>query len=135
MCFPGECVPQTLFHSDICSPENISLAYLNVTYHHIATDVICDCSFRNTSQKKFAVCGGTACQTGHCRRLPVCFLLCFTIVYGIVVFPSNLDVCDCRFRKVCPQCNTVVQVKKSVCNCGHVFASHSVLLLGSPRTQ
>ena len=59
----------------------------------------------------------------------------FTIVYGIVVFPSNLDVCDWRFRKVCPQCNTVVHVKQSVCNCGHVFASHGVLLLESPRTQ
>ena len=72
-------MPQTHFHSDICSPENISLAYLNVTYHHIATDVICDCSFRNTSQKKFAVGGGTACQTGHCRKLPVSFLVCLLV--------------------------------------------------------
>ena len=24
---------------------------------------------------------------------------------------------------VCPQCNTVVHVKRSVCDCGHAFAS------------
>ena len=59
----------------------------------------------------------------------------FTIVYGIVVFPSNLDVCDWRFRKVCPQCNTVVHVKKSVCNCGHIFALHGVLLLGTMKRR
>ena len=56
-----------------------------------------------------------------------------------MVFPSNLDVCDCllrdvqkvclqcnttmRLRKVCPQCNTVVHVKRSVCDCSHAFAS------------
>ena len=28
-----------------------------------------------------------------------------------------------RLRKVCPQCNTVVHVKGSVCDCGHAFAS------------
>ena len=28
-----------------------------------------------------------------------------------------------RLRKVCPQCNTVVHVKRSVCNCGHAFTS------------
>ena len=28
-----------------------------------------------------------------------------------------------RLRKVCPQCNTVVHVKRSVCDCGHPFAS------------
>ena len=28
-----------------------------------------------------------------------------------------------RLRKVCPQCNTVVHVKRSVCDCGHAFAS------------
>ena len=27
-----------------------------------------------------------------------------------------------RFRKVCPQCNTIVHVKRSVCDCGHAFA-------------
>ena len=26
-------------------------------------------------------------------------------------------------RKVCPQCNTVVHVKRSVCDCGHAFTS------------
>jgi len=26
------------------------------------------------------------------------------------------------FRKVRPQCNTVVHVKRSVCDCGHAFA-------------
>ena len=26
-----------------------------------------------------------------------------------------------RLRKVCPQCNTVVHVKRSCCGCGHVF--------------
>ena len=25
-------------------------------------------------------------------------------------------------RKVCPQCNTIVHVKRSVCDCGHAFA-------------
>ena len=44
-----------------------------------------------------------------------------------------------RLRKVCAQCNTVVHVKRSVCDCGHAFESkkgkHSVLLLGSLRTQ
>ena len=28
---------------------------------------------------------------------------------------------DMRLRKVCPQCNTVVYVKRSCCECGHVF--------------
>ena len=28
---------------------------------------------------------------------------------------------DVRLRKVCPQCNTVVHVKRSCCGCGHVF--------------
>ena len=68
-----------------------------------------------------------------------------------MVFPSNFDDCDqvtvsyesfrkvcpqcntvvhameinrsMRLRKVCPQCNTVVHVKRSVCDCGHAFAS------------
>ena len=43
-----------------------------------------------------------------------------------MVFLSNLDVCDClyvSFRKVYPQCNTVVYVKRSVCDCGHAFVS------------
>ena len=28
---------------------------------------------------------------------------------------------DMRLRKACPQCNTVVHVKRSCCGCGHVF--------------
>ena len=28
-----------------------------------------------------------------------------------------------RLRKLCPQCNTIVHVKRSVCDCGHAFAS------------
>ena len=28
-----------------------------------------------------------------------------------------------RFRKVSPQCNIVVHMKRSVCDCGHSFAS------------
>ena len=28
-----------------------------------------------------------------------------------------------HLRKVCPQCSTVVHVKRSVCDCGHAFAS------------
>ena len=28
-----------------------------------------------------------------------------------------------RLRKICPQCNTVVHVKRSVCDCCHAFAS------------
>ena len=27
------------------------------------------------------------------------------------------------FKEVCPQCNTVVHIKRSVCDCGHAFAS------------
>ena len=42
---------------------------------------------------------------------------------GVVVFLSNLDVFYERFRKVCPQCNTVVH------------AIDGALLLGSMRTQ
>ena len=57
------------------------------------------------------------------------FFTCNVSVYlshnGIVLlsdlntrFPSNLDVCDCllraRFRKVCPQCNTVVHAMDDV---------------------
>ena len=69
------------------------------------------------------------------------------IACGIVVFPLNLTfvtvfyerfrkVCpqyntlvhamECNksmhLRKVCPQCNTTVHVKRSVCDCGHAFA-------------
>ena len=44
-----------------------------------------------------------------------------------MVFTSNLEtfvtVFYERFRKVCPQCNTIVHVKKSVCDRGHAFAS------------
>ena len=32
----------------------------------------------------------------------------------------NMDR-DMRLRKVCPQCNMVVHVKRSCCGCGHVF--------------
>ena len=32
----------------------------------------------------------------------------------------NMDR-DMSLRKVCPQCNTVVHVKRSCCGCGHVF--------------
>ena len=28
-----------------------------------------------------------------------------------------------RLRKVCPQCNTEVHVKRSVCDCGHALES------------
>ena len=55
-------------------------------------------------------------------------------------FSVDLDFCDCllqeryahniipyirsmRLRKVCLQCNTVVNVKRSVSDCGHAFAS------------
>ena len=33
---------------------------------------------------------------------------------------------DMRLRKVCPQCNKVVQVKRSCCGCGHCGCGHSV---------
>ena len=33
---------------------------------------------------------------------------------------------DVRLRKVCPQCNTVVHVKRSCCGCGHVFTLKKV---------
>ena len=32
---------------------------------------------------------------------------------------------DMRLRKVCPQCNTVVHVKRSCCGCGHVYGDKS----------
>ena len=36
---------------------------------------------------------------------------------------------DMHLRKVCPQCNTVVHVKRSCCGCGHSVC-HSVCLSG-----
>ena len=58
---------------------------------------------------------------------------CNTVVHAMACNRSM------RLRKECAQCNTVVHVKRSVCDCGHAFASkkgkHSVLLLGSLRTQ
>ena len=32
---------------------------------------------------------------------------------------------DMRLRKVCPQCNKGVHVKRSCCGCGHVFTLKS----------
>ena len=40
---------------------------------------------------------------------------CNTIVHAIECNRSM------RLRKVCPQCNTVVHAKRSVCDCGHAF--------------
>ena len=36
---------------------------------------------------------------------------------------------DMRLRKVCPQCNTVVHVKRSCCGCGHsvCLSGHAIL--------
>ena len=28
-----------------------------------------------------------------------------------------------RLRKVCPQCNTILHARRSVCGCGHAFPS------------
>ena len=28
-----------------------------------------------------------------------------------------------RFKKVCPNCNTILHARKAVCVCGHAFAS------------
>ena len=42
---------------------------------------------------------------------------CNTVVHAMECNKSM------RLRKVCPQCNIVVHVKRSVCDCGHVFAS------------
>ena len=28
-----------------------------------------------------------------------------------------------RLRKVCPQCNTILHARRSVCGCGHAFLS------------
>ena len=39
-----------------------------------------------------------------------------------MVFPSNLDVCDCLLREV-QKGMPVVHVKRLVCDCGHTFAS------------
>ena len=36
---------------------------------------------------------------------------------------------DIRLRKVCPQCNTVVHMKRSCCGCGHVVDVVMCLLL------
>ena len=42
---------------------------------------------------------------------------CNTVVHAM---ECNRSMC---LRKVCPQCNTVVHVKRSVCDCVHAFAS------------
>ena len=34
-----------------------------------------------------------------------------------MVFPSNLDVCDCLLQELQKECN-----ERSVCDCGHAFA-------------
>ena len=42
-----------------------------------------------------------------------------------------------RLRKVCPQCNTVVHAKRSVCDCGHAFeekeSTVSATAVGKPE--
>ena len=42
-----------------------------------------------------------------------------------------------KFRKVCSQCNTVVHMKRSVCDCGHAFASKKMkaqcIAVGEPE--
>ena len=41
--------------------------------------------------------------------------------YNTVVHATECNR-SMRLRKVCPQSNTVVHVKRSVCDCGHAFA-------------
>ena len=38
---------------------------------------------------------------------------------------SNLNSMEgnMRLRKVCPQCNTILHARRSVCGCGHAFPS------------
>ena len=32
-----------------------------------------------------------------------------------------------RLRKICPQCNTISHVRRSVCGCGHAFRLMQVM--------
>ena len=41
---------------------------------------------------------------------------------GCVLHKNTMD-CSMCLRKVCPQCNTMMHVRRSVCECGHVFQS------------
>ena len=39
-----------------------------------------------------------------------------------------------RLRKVCPQCSTVIHVRRSVCECGHAFTlKREARITGMPR--
>ena len=41
-----------------------------------------------------------------------------------------------RLRMVCPQCTTVIHVRKSVCECGHVFTlKRGALITASNLTK
>ena len=42
---------------------------------------------------------------------------------------------DMRLRKVCPQCNTVVHVKRSCCGCGHVFTLKSKVQVSADKSM
>ena len=53
----------------------------------------------------------------HCERFRKVRPQCNTVVHAM---ECNRAM---RLRKICSQCNTVVHVKRSVCDCGHVFTS------------
>ena len=42
---------------------------------------------------------------------------------------------DMRRRKVCPQCNTVVHVKRSCCGCGHVFTMKKKVQVSADKSM
>ena len=42
---------------------------------------------------------------------------------------------DMRLRKVCPQCNMVVHVKRSCCGCGHVFTLKRKVLVSADKSM
>ena len=42
---------------------------------------------------------------------------------------------DMRLRKVCPQCNTVVHVKRSCCGCGHVFTLKTKVQVSADKSM
>ena len=46
----------------------------------------------------------------------------FVLFTSLLVVVWNMDRgTGMRLRKVCPQCSTVIHVRRSVCECGHAF--------------
>ena len=57
-------------------------------------------------------------SSGYFLRLSLQYLFS-----GCVLHKNTMD-CSMCLRKVCPQCNTMMHVRRSVCECGHVFQSN-----------